>query len=142
MSTEDVAGIAPGNKFTVARVNQELKSRSAIGAIFVNRDGDGSSLVPQEDDHNSTYAIDGRWGIGENILIEGWVAKSETPGRNGRDDAFSLKYGFSSEKWVSEVIYAEVGEDFNPEVGFLARSEYRKARAMLLRFIRPDDLWG
>jgi len=142
MGTEAVAGIAPGNKFTVARVNQELKNRSAIGAIFVNRDGDGSLIVPTRDDHNSTYAIDGRWGIGDNTLIEGWVAKTDTPGLNGRDDAFSLRYGYSSEKWASEVIYAEVGEDFNPEVGFLARSEYRKARAMLLRFIRPDDLWG
>lgn len=142
MGTEAVAGIAPGNKFTVARVNQELKNRSSIGAIFVNRDGDGSYLVPAGDDHNSTYAIDGRWGIGENTLIEGWVAKTETPGRNGRDDAYSLKYSYSSETWASEVIYAEVGADFNPEVGFLSRSEYRKARAFLLRFIRPDDLWG
>jgi len=142
MGTEAVAGIAPGNKFTVARVNQELKNHSAIGAIFVNRDGDGSFLLPAGDDHNSTYAIDGRWGIGDNTLIEGWIAKTDTPGRTGRDDAFSLRYGYSSEKWASEVIYAEVGADFNPEVGFLARSEYRKGRAFLMRAIRPDDLWG
>ncbi len=142
MSTEAVTGIAPGNNFTVARVNQELQSRSSIGAIIVNREGDGSYLVPGSDDHNRTYAIDGRWGIGDNLLIDGWVAKTETPGLNDRDDAFSLSATYSSAKWSSSLSYSEVGEDFNPEVGFLARSEYRKARAFILRRIRPDKLWG
>ena len=50
MSTEAVAGIAPGNDFTVARVNQELPNRSSIGAIVVNRDGDGSFMVPKDDE--------------------------------------------------------------------------------------------
>ena len=142
MGTDAVAGVAPGNEFAVARVNQELKNRSAIGAIFVGRDGDGSYLVPESDDENYTYAIDGRWSIGENTRIEGWIARTETPGRNGRDDAFSLKASYSDTKWASELIYAEVGADFNPEVGFLARTEYRKGRAFLMRVIRPDDLWG
>ena len=39
MSSEAVEGIAPGNEFTVARVNQELPNRSAIGAMFINRQG-------------------------------------------------------------------------------------------------------
>ena len=141
MSTEAVAGVAPGNNFTVARINQELRNRSSIGAIIVNRDGDGSYLLPEADDHNRTYAIDGRWGIGDNVLIDAWVAKTETPGLNDRDDAFSLEANYSSPKWASTLAYTEVGEDFNPEVGFLSRTEYRKARAFLLRTIRPDDLW-
>lgn len=142
MGTDGVAGIAPRNEFAVLRVNQELPQRSSIGAIFVNREGDGSHLVPSGDDYNRTYAVDGRWGVGENLLLEGWVAKTRTPGRNGRDDAFSLKADFSSARWAAAASYTEVGEDFNPEVGFLARDEYRKARVFLLRRIRPKDLWG
>jgi hypothetical protein len=38
--------------------------------------------------------------------------------------------------------YTEVGGDFNPEVGFLTRTEYRKVDGFLMRRIRPDDLWG
>ena len=81
MSSEAVAGIAPGNKFTVARLNQELPSRSAIGFIFVNRDGDGSHLVSPGMDENQTYAIDGRWGIGEDLILSAWAAQTSTPGR-------------------------------------------------------------
>ena len=36
----------------------------------------------------------------------------------------------------------EVGEGFNPEVGFLARVGYRKADFFVLRAIRPERLWG
>jgi hypothetical protein len=142
MSTAAVAGLAPGNDFTVARVSQELPNRSAIGAIFVNRDGDGSYLVPPEEDNNKTYAVDGRWGIGDTVLLTGWAARTETPTRTGRDDAFSFKVDYNSIYWAANASYTEVGEDFNPEVGFLARTEYKKLSAFLMRRIRPDDLWG
>ena len=35
-------GAAPQNDFSVLRVNQELHNRSSLGAIYVQRDGDGS----------------------------------------------------------------------------------------------------
>jgi len=142
MGTDAVADIAPGNDFAVLRVNQELPNRSAIGAMFVNRDGDGSHLVARNEDNNRTYAVDGRWGIGDNLLLEGWLAKTNTPGRNGDDNAFALKGNYSSAAWAMSASYTEVREDFNPEVGFLARTEYRKGSAVILRRIRPDDMWG
>ena len=41
MQTEGLAGVAPANRFGVARVNKELPNRSSIGGIFVNRDSTG-----------------------------------------------------------------------------------------------------
>jgi hypothetical protein len=142
MSSEAVAGIAPGNKFTVARLNQELPSRSAIGFIVVNRDGDGSHLVAPGMDENQTYAIDGRWGIGENLLLSAWAAKTSTPGLNGRDEAFTAKAAYDSATWAYRFDYGQVGADFNPEVGFLSRSNYRRASAFVMRRIRPENMWG
>ena len=136
MRAEDVAGVAPGNDFSVARINQELPNRSAIGAIFVGRDGDGSFDVPAEDDENQTYAVDGRWGIGDNLVLSGWAGKTETPGLTGDDHAFSLGGDYSSAKWASRARYTEVGGDFNPEVGFLTRTEYRKVEGFLMRHRR------
>jgi hypothetical protein len=142
MSSEAVAGVAPGNKFTVARINQELPSRSAIGFIFVNRDGDGSHLVAPGMDENQTYAIDGRWGIGENLLLSAWAAQTSTPGLNGRDEAFAAKAVYDSAEWAYRLEYGQVGVDFNPEVGFLSRSDFRRVSAFLMRRIRPEDMWG
>jgi len=142
MQTDAVTGVAPANQFAVARVSQELPNRSAIGAMFVSRDGDGSYLTPANEDYNRTYAVDGRWGIGEDTLLEAWAARTETPGLTGRDDAYSVKADYDSETWWLNAAYTDVGENFNPEVGFLARSNYRKASATVLKRILPRDLWG
>jgi len=142
MASEAVEGIAPGNKFTVARVNRELANRSAIGAIIIDRNGDGSHLVAESDDKNRTYGIDGRLGFGENTLILGWAAKTDTPGLDGDDHAFSLKADYDSAKWFNSLEYTELGDNFNPEVGFLTRKGYRKVSGLIFRRIRPEDFWG
>jgi hypothetical protein len=139
MQTEAVRDVAPGNKFTVARINQELPNRSAIGMIFTDREGDGSYLMPEADDKNRAYAIDGRWGIGDNISITGWYARTDTPGLTENDEAFALTGNYSTAMWDADFRYAEVEENFNPEVGFLARTDYRKVRGFLQRRIRNDN---
>jgi hypothetical protein len=142
MSSERLDGIASANDYTVARVNQELPNRSAIGALFVDRDGDGSLLVDGPDDQNQTYAIDGRWGIGNNGLIQAWVAETATPGSTGRDDAFAISGDYNDADWTFGLGYTEVGESFNPEVGFLARRDYKKVDGRIFRRVRPNDLWN
>lgn len=142
MSTEDVADIAPGNRFAVARFSQELPNRSSIGAIYVGRDGDGSFLTPNDDDYNHTYAVDGTWGIGDHVLLKAWATKSDTPGLRGKDTAYSMSADYDSSTWATSASYTDVGENFNPEVGFLARTNYRKFSGRVLRRIRPDNFWG
>jgi len=142
MATEAVEDIAPGNNFSVARISQELPNRSSIGAIFTSRDGDGSYLVPANDDYNRAYAVDGAWGIGDNFVLKGWLARTDTPGRDGNDDAFSAEASYNSATWGADLGFTEVGEDFNPEMGFLARSEYRKVRGFLQRRVRISDFWN
>lgn len=142
MRSEAVAGIAPQNDYSVARVNQELASRSSIGAIFVQRDGDGSINGDEKTDINRTYGVDGRWGIGEHALLRGYLARSQTPGLSGDDHAGSLIASYNSERWTNSFGYTEVGENFNPEVGFLRRTNYRKGEFFLMHRYRPQDWWG
>ncbi len=142
MNTEAVDGIAPANRFTVARFSRELANRSSIGAIYVARDGDGSFLTPESEDYNRSYAVDATWGIGDYLSINAWAAKSDTPGLNGEDSAYSVGADYESPVWSNGVSFTKVGEDFNPEVGFLSRTNYRKARFILLRHIRPENSWG
>jgi len=138
MADEGVAGIAPQNDYVVARVNQELPNRSSIGAIIVSRDGDGSITGSSSTDQNQTYAVDGRWGIGDNMLLQGYFAKTDTPGLNRDDFAFSTLMNYDSSDWSARLGWSEVREDFNPEVGFLRRDDYRRGEAFLMRRFRPD----
>jgi hypothetical protein len=142
MADEGLPGVAPQNDFVAARANHELPNRSSVGALYVGRRGDGSLSERPSDDQNQTYAIDGRWGIGENLLLEGWLAQTATPGLDGDDRAFAARMIYDSEKWLTRLYLTEVQEDFNPEVGFLEREDYRHAEFFILRRFRPDDLWG
>ncbi len=138
---QDGRGI-PANNFSVARVQHELPNRSAVGAIFVNRKATGD--LAGDSDYNSSYAFDGRVGFGQNGLVNGFVARSQTPGLSGDQYAFNIGASHNTEKWRLGAGYAEVADDFNPEVGFLARENgFRKAEFSVNRNIRlqPGTFW-
>ena len=137
MQTETVDGVGQANNFTVARVRRDLPNRSSIGGLFINRLGTGS-LAPAND-YNRTYAVDGRWGIGQNGFVQGFVGRTQTPGRTGRDHALSLSTRYDSEAWRLISGYQENGEDFNPEVGFLRRTGgFRKFDFGVNHTVRPE----
>jgi hypothetical protein len=142
MASEAAPGLASANNYTVARISQEFANRSSVGFLYVDRDGDGSLLGNGDDDQNQTYAVDGSLGIGENGLVRAWAAKTETPGLNGDDTAFSLTGDYNNADWSVNLGYAEVGANFNPEVGFLARTDYRRIDGRIMRRYRPDNRWN
>ena len=136
MQTQDLDG-TPANNFTVARLRRELPNRSSVGGLFVNRQGTGDQAL--SDDYNRTYAVDGRWGIGQNGMVQGFVGRTETPGRTGRDHALSLSTRYDSEAWRLIGGYQENGEDFNPEVGFTRRTGgFRKVDFGISNTSRPN----
>jgi hypothetical protein len=138
--TAAVDEVTPRNRFGVVRLSRDLPNRSSIGGIVINREGRDPATA--QDDYNWTYSLDGRWGIKEDGLIQGFYAKTETPGLEGEDHAFRLGGSWDAERWSLAANYTEVGDDFNPEVGFLTRRGYRKPDAFVLRRIRPADLLG
>ena len=153
MQTEGIEGVAPSNNFTVGRVRKDLPNRSNVGAIFVNRQASGD--LADVDDYNRTFGVDGRWGIGENTTITGFAARTQTPGLVGNEHAYSLSYGYNSQEWRLNYSFTEVGENFNPEVGFLRRRGFRNASAatfytfrlspeapLKLHEIRPHVVWN
>ena len=137
MQTESAEGLAPSNNFGVLRVSRELPNRSAIGGIVTNRQGMGDLARPN--DYGRTYALDGKFGIGRNSLINGFVARTETPGVTGRQHAFNVRARMLYPKWDIDAGYQEVGEKFNPEVGFLTRGGYRKPDLRLMTRFRPKN---
>ncbi len=134
----DAVGEINANNWGVARISRDFPNRSRVGGIFTNRVGTGDLAEPE--DYNRAFAIDGQVGIGRYTDLSGWVAKSETPDRQGPDHAFSLLASYGSPKWRWRTDVTEVAEDFNPEIGFLSRSDYRRASGFVQRTYRPADL--
>ncbi|MCE2612682.1 carbohydrate binding family 9 domain-containing protein [Flavobacteriaceae bacterium D16] len=133
MFTDGVSDVGiEKNNYTVARVNHEFKGRTALGAAFISRTG-----IETDNDYNRTFAIDGKLGLGNKARMSGFYARSVDP--DDPDDAHSFKFqtDYQWNNWVMRAAYTEVGEGFNPEVGFLLRSSFRKPEALVLHHMRP-----
>ena len=118
------------NNFSVARVNHDFStSRSSLGAVFVGKNalGDGN------DHYNQVFAVDGKLGLGKKADISGFLSKSNSPGITENDHAFQLKANYNWDGWRLSAGYTEVGEGFNPEVGFLMRTAFKKKDFLIFK---------
>ncbi|HEX2463198.1 MAG TPA: DUF5916 domain-containing protein, partial [Thermoanaerobaculia bacterium] len=129
-----------GNDFSVVRVSRELPNRSNLGGILIERQGVGA-LAP-DGDRNRTLALDGKLGIGEYHEVSAWASRTDTPGIQHEDHAYQAEWSLTSPDWLASIGYLEVAPGFNPEVGFLARNDFRKPSGVVLRRIRPKDWLG
>ncbi len=131
------------NNFTVARVNHQFAERSSIGASFMNRQGLGglddgvSPTNPYE--YNRTYALDGRWGLGKKAQLSGFYSQTRTPGISGEDHSYKLQANYNWNGWNLNAAYTEVGKNFNPEIGFLARTAFRKPEFLIFYQFRAKE---
>lgn len=125
------------NNFTVARVNHQLALRSSVGGIFVNRQS-----LDTSDHYNRTFAVDGKWGLGKKATISGYYARTETPEIDLQDHSFKVLASYEWNGLRATAGYSEVGEGFNPEVGFLMRSAYRKPEVSVLKQVRMKGKFG
>ena len=125
------------NNFTVARVNHEFsENRSSIGGLIVNKAGPKSL----EDNYNRVYAVDGNLGLGKKAQIFGFASKSSSPGIELNDYAFKIKGEYKWDGWNIGLGYTELGEGFNPEVGFLSRAAFKKPEFLIFKAIRVKNM--
>jgi len=104
----------PPNNYIVGRLSRDLGARSRAGVLFTNRQASGS-------DYNREIGVDGRWGINAQTTADAWIMKTETPGLEGEDWAGQVRFDWGSPLWQVRGSYLDVGENFNPEMGFVTR---------------------
>jgi hypothetical protein len=131
MVTEDLFE----NNFSVARVNHDFSnSRSSLGMIYVGKNEIGNS-----NSFNKVYAIDGKLGLGKKADISGFFSKSDSPNISSNDHSFKLIANYNWDGWRINAGYTEVGEGFNPEVGFLLRTAFKKPEFIIFKQIRLEN---
>jgi hypothetical protein len=138
--------LAPANNFSVVRAFRELGNRTRLGGIFISR-----LNTDDTDDHNLTFGLDGRLGVGQSVTFDGWVALTRTPDASGDQHSAGLnggEYGFAgsgeyvTRDWEVSAGYREIGATLNPEVGFLNRRDYRFVSGRALYHLRtPATTW-
>ena len=118
---DDTAGVAETN-FTVMRMRRDVFRRSTIGALFTNR-----SVSTVSPGSNQVFGVDGTFGFYQNINLTGFVARSETERLRGQEHSYRTNFNYGADRYGLQLDRLVVGDNFNPEVGFLPRSAFRRS---------------
>ena len=122
MQTDDVPDAnALATNFTVARVSGDILRRSRIGAIFARR-----SVSLDRNGENDTYGADASFSFYDNVTINGYYARTRTYGRTGDDASYQGQFTYDADLFGLQAEHLLVGKNFNPEVGFLRRLDFRR----------------
>jgi len=138
MRTDKVTDITDANQYSVLRLKKELPNRTHIGAMYTALDHMGKDGYM-----NQSYAFDAQLGIGELSKIVVFAGLTDTPDM-AKDSAYAYRMEFARDtKQVStSASYTEVGANFNPEMGYLKRENYRKWSGRIFTRFRPKNKLG
>ena len=141
MQTKAVNNVTDGDNYSVLRIKKELPNRTSYGVIMTNRTGLGT-----DGNLNNSYAIDASLGVGEAIQFIGFAAKSDPDQdiQNGDTGtyAYLLESNRNTKTLTTQLRFTEVGDNFNPEIGYVKRQGYRKVLFRILNRTRPKDTFG
>ena len=124
-----------GTNFSVVRVKRDILRRSTIGAMFTGR-----SLSTTAPGASYTYGVDGLFSFYDNLNINTFVSKTETPGLRGDDVSYQAELDYNGDLWGLRLERLGVGANFNPEIGFVRRTDFRRNFAQFRFSPRPQSI--
>ncbi|MCH7565867.1 MAG: hypothetical protein IH968_18820, partial [Gemmatimonadetes bacterium] len=117
----DAGAGAESTNFSVLRLKRDVFSRSSIGALFENR---SKSLSGQGS--NQAWGVDGSFALSDDVNLLMYYASTATPGLDGMDASYRGQFSYNADEWGGTADYLVVGADFNPEIGFVRRKDFRQ----------------
>ena len=114
---------SPATNFTVMRVKRDILRRSTIGAMFTNRNNLSSNLPGS----NRAYGVDAAFGFYQNVSVGGYYARTDTSNLSGDNESFQGKFEWVPDRYGVRADVLKVGRAFNPEVGFLRRTDFTRS---------------
>ena len=121
--------------FSVLRVKRDILRRSRVGAIFTNR-----SVSTRGDGANQAYGLDGSFSFYDNVNMYGYYARTNTPGLQGKNESYQAAFSYEGDLYGLLVDHLQVGKNFNPEIGFMRREDFRRSYVYAQFSPRPEGI--
>ena len=143
ITTQEAFG-EPGENFFVGRYSRDLFARSKVGGMIINKESiNGSSF-------NRTFAADTTLAPHQYFMMNGFIAKTQTPGLSGDDMAGYFTAIWLSPSWQFYGEYTDIQDNFNAEVGYIPRIGIRTSKIHFEWTPRPgkwnirmlDPMWN
>ncbi len=126
------SGTNPYGNYAVVRVKRALFGDSYIGVMGIDKRS-GSSLDP----FNQTGGIDMRLVFFKNLFVDAHVAGTRSPGNPSGSSDVGAALSYKS-NWLDGTIERrKIGPNFNPEVGFIERTDSNETLGVLTFKVRP-----
>jgi hypothetical protein len=122
---------ARATNFSVVRVRRDILRRSTVGMIVTHR-------APSGGIDNDVYGLDTNLSFYQDIEINAYYARSHTPDREGDAESYRGDFNYNADRYGVRAQHLKVGDAFNPEMGFLRRSDFRENFASLRFSPRPE----
>jgi hypothetical protein len=100
----------------VGRYKRNLLRTSWIGAIMTDRESGMAN------DYNRVYGPDVHFQFFQRLEIDSYALRSDSPGRSGDNMARNFLAAWRDDDFTLSTEYNAVEPNFNPEVGFVRRS--------------------
>jgi len=132
---EDAVEIAPETNFSVVRVKRDVFARSSIGLMLLNKQ--------QSIDYNRTVGFDSYFPITDNFsffVVGAGVFSAiddDDPGAKRRHFAGNTGFNYDSDLWDFNLKYLDIEDNFNPEMGFIRRTDIKKSSGGITFSPRP-----
>ena len=127
---------AESTNFTVLRLRRDILARSSVGVLFGNR----STSIKGNGGSNQAYGVDASFAFFDNVSFLTYYAKTRTEGLHGNDESYRSRFNYAADKWGASIDHLMVGDDFNPEVGFVRRKDFRQTSASGRFSPRPESI--
>jgi hypothetical protein len=140
IQTDDLAGTAvvPGvdaTNFSVIRLRRDVLRQSSLGILATHRSpgqvASGSS---------SAYGVDGTFNFFNDLAINSYWARTRTEGVHREDTSYRAQLDFPGDRYGVQFERLRVGEQFNPEIGFVRRPDIRRTLGEFRFSPRPRSM--
>lgn len=125
----------PATNFSVARVKRDILGRSSIGLLFANRSHAVSAAGA-----NQTYGADAAFSFFRDLNLGGFAAKTQTPGLKGDDWSYHARAEWLGDRYGGRFERLNVGDNFNPEIGFVRRDDLKRTFGTVRFSPRPTSI--
>ena len=103
----------PRTNYSVMRVNRDILAGSTVGGIVIHKQ--------DADAYNSTAGLDFSYRPTREINVQGLWSRTFEADITGNSNAFFIGGDWRTNLFELDGSYTDIGEDFNPEVGFVQR---------------------
>jgi hypothetical protein len=119
--------LADDTNFFVARVKRNLLEQSYIGGIYT----EGQPLLGQS---GRTYGADVRLatsrllGRSQNFVVNAYGVRSDNGPQSDRDWSYGGSIEYPNDKFLGQIAFREIQENFRPALGFVQRDNVQLLR--------------